>query len=159
MTRTVERRHLPARCEVREVGGQIRTISGYASVYYVGTAGSEFELWRSAGERGVERVLPGAFDRALAEGDDVVALQNHNPDCVLGRVGAGTLALRGDGKGLAYDITPPDTQVARDLVTSIARGDVTGSSFAFTVDEQSFREARDGDGGMLVVRELRSVTL
>ena len=83
-----------------------------------------------------EKILPGAFDNVLE--DDVRALFNHDSNIVLGRTKAKTLAISVDEKGLRYDIEPPDTQAARDLMISIERGDVSQSSFGFQV-------ARDGD--------------
>lgn len=90
-----------------------------------------------------EVVRAGAFTRTLAEGADVRAFWNHNPDMVLGRTGSGTLALTEDDHGLRYVIRPPDTQWARDAMVSIARGDVNQSSFMFAavVDRWTHDEA------------------
>jgi len=63
----------------------------------------------------------------------VRALLNHAPDNILGRTAAGTLRLTTDDVGLRYEIAVPDTAVGRDLAASIGRGDITGSSFSFTV--------------------------
>lgn len=83
-----------------------------------------------------EVISPGAFDDVL--GDDVRALFNHEPSAILGRSSAKTLRIGVDADGLTYEIDPPDTQAARDLLVSLERGDVRESSFAFRV-------ARGGD--------------
>jgi len=50
----------------------------------------------------------------------------------------------------------PDTQLARDLRESIRRGDISGSSFAFTIPDGGQEWREDGDR---VIREIRAVTL
>lgn len=101
-----------------------------------------------------EKIAPGAFKNAIKE-DDIRALFNHNPDHVLGRNKSGTLRLNEDKKGLAIEIDPPDTQVARDLQTSIKRGDITQMSFGFQVVKDTFDHKDDGD----VIRTLEEVRL
>jgi HK97 family phage prohead protease len=129
----IERRVIPA-AELRVVrakdGGQIPTIVGYAAVFNK----------RSVDLFGFyEEVAPGAFTDTLAAGDDVRALWNHDPNIVLGRTKSGTLALREDDTGLWCEITPPDTQQARDAVALIERGDVDQMSFSFRVLEDKWR--------------------
>ena len=63
----------------------------------------------------------------------MVALNNHNADQVLGRVGSGTLRLEEDDTGLRFELDLPDTSYARDLSALVQRGDVAGCSFAFSV--------------------------
>lgn len=100
-----------------------------------------------------ENILPGAFKRTIAAGADVRALLNHNPDLILGRTGPGTLRLVEDSIGLRMEIDPPDTQLARDLMTSIDRGDIDQGSFRFrcmtdawrTQDGKSIRDLKDVD--------------
>lgn len=89
-----------------------------------------------------EQIEPGAFDDALE--DDVRALFNHDPSLILGRTAAGTLRIGVDKQGLTYEVDLPDTQLGRDLAVSMERGDVTQSSFGFTIDEDSFDEDDDG---------------
>jgi HK97 family phage prohead protease len=105
-----------------------------------------------------ERIEPTAFDEALDEQHDTRALFNHDPSQILGRSSAGTLRLSVDAVGLRYEIDVPDTQLGRDLSTSIQRGDVTGSSFAFTVREDGAKIERDKQSGT-TVRRLVSLNL
>ena len=145
----MERRFTPGTIELRDAAqdGDAPHIEGYAAVYYDGTERTEYELW--PGLR--ERIMPGAFDRVLAEGQDVRGLFNHDPNNVLGRTSANTMDLRLDARGLPYDIAVPDTTVGRDLLTSIKRSDVTGSSFSFLVAPggQRFK-----DVGETTIREI-----
>lgn len=128
--------------------GEERKIAGLAAVYYDGTPETEYELW--AGAR--ERIMPGAFDRAIAE-DDVRGLFNHNPDHLLGRTPK-TLRLRSTSDGLEYEMTPPDTQIARDVQVNLDAGNLSGSSFAFEILEEEWRDEGDGE-----VREIRATRL
>jgi HK97 family phage prohead protease len=77
-----------------------------------------------------ERVRPGAATKTVQE-QDLRALFNHEPNNLLGRMGAHTLRVGDDGSGLGYQIDQPNTSLGRDLAVLIARGDVYGSSFTF----------------------------
>lgn len=149
-----ERRNLAG--EIAAIGLETRAgktwIVGLAAVFYDGTPATEFELWEGCRER----IMETCFDRALAEKDDVRALVNHTPELILGRTSANTLDLWKNARGLAYRVDPPATSYAKNLISSLARGDISGSSFAFSApgDGQLWR-FEDG----LVVRELRSVDL
>jgi HK97 family phage prohead protease len=123
--------------------GDVRSIVGYAAVFNVeATIGGMFR----------ERILPGAFDGVLK--DDVRALINHDENLVLGRSKAGTLKMQADDKGLRIQITPPDTQAARDLQISMERGDVNEMSFAFRLARDGF-EWDDGARDKLPLRTIK----
>lgn len=100
-----------------------------------------------------EKVSPGAFLKSI-ENSDIRALWNHNPDYILGRNKSGTLSLEEDKRGLAIEISPPDTQWARDLMETIKRGDVDQMSFAFQIARESWDET-----GKESVRTLEEVEL
>lgn len=91
-----------------------------------------FNQWADIGGFFRERILPGAFARAIKE-NDVRALFNHDSNLILGRSKPGTLLLEEDDKGLAIQIFPADTTYARDLTISMDRGDVDQMSFGFRV--------------------------
>jgi HK97 family phage prohead protease len=133
--RRYTRKGVPVGVSARADGKPV--ITGYAAVFYdANDPGTEYRIWEDV----CERIMPGAFDDAI-RGDDVRALFNHNDNLILGRTSAGTLRLSVDAKGLRYEIDPPDTQTARDLMESLKRGDVTGSSFMFRPVENVIRDS------------------
>jgi uncharacterized protein len=101
--------------------GEPAKISGHAAVFdqYSDDMGGFYEI-----------IQPGTFTNTL-KNDDVRAFFNHNPDYILGRMSTGTLKLNEDSIGLAFEATPPDTQWARDMMTSMQRGDLNQMSFSF----------------------------
>jgi len=78
-----------------------------------------------------EKIDPGAFQESINNKDDVRALFNHDSNYVLGRIKSNTLTLTEDGTGLRMENIPPDTQWAKDLQSSIDRGDIDQMSFGF----------------------------
>lgn len=131
-----ERRFLtgqPIELRAAEGEGKPRKFSGYAALY-----NSRSANLGSPERPFIEIIAPGAFDGVLKQ--DVRALFNHNPDHVLGRSreAGGTVRLFSDERGLGFEIDVPDTQLGRDLATSVERGDIDQNSFAFRV-------AKDGD--------------
>ena len=68
---------------------------------------------------------------------------------MLGRVGAGTLKLTPDQKGLRFEVTLPDTNYANDLYENVRSGNMGGCSFALDSgdidDDWDNREAGDGN--------------
>ena len=105
-------------------------ITGLAAVFFDpgNPEGTQYELWDNV----VERIEPGAFDRAIAERQDVLGLFNHDTATLLGRVASGTVRLSADPKGLAYEIDVDDGDPDHVRVAAkLDRGDLTGSSFSF----------------------------
>ncbi len=97
----------------------------------------------------VERIAPGAFDKVLESNPDVFGRYNH--DRLLGRTSSGTVRLFPDERGLRYEIDPKPADV--DLLQSLERGDVRGSSFAFRTSGTNENWYKDEKGRM--IREIR----
>ena len=119
--------------QVRAAEGE-RKIGGYAAV---------FEQWTRIGPRFEEKIAKGAFASSLPNGD-IRALWSHNTDLVIGRTRNGSLKLREDDTGLAFDLLLPDTTQGRDAFTLIKEGFVTGVSFGFRVKKDSW-ECGEGE--------------
>ena len=97
-----------------------------------------------------ERIAPGAFRAALADGRDIVALLDHDPSRLLGRTRSGTLDLREDGRGLAFSLSLPDTAPGRDVHALAKRGDLGGMSFGFALGKSRTRD----EGGVRVLDDI-----
>lgn len=119
-----------------EDGDEAKLLTGYAAKF---NKLSEVLFWFR------EKIAPGAFTDALKT-SDVRALKNHDPNLLLGRSTSGTLRLDENKTGLKFEIDIPDTNTGRDTAEEVRRGDITGCSFAFTVDEESWRFDPNGDG-------------
>lgn len=139
----MERRMTPAgevKVETRSDGGKM--LVGYGAVFYrAGEPGTEYRLAPDV----VERIAPGAFDRALSQKQDARGLYNHDPNMLLGRVSAGTMRLSADARGLRYEIDLPDTQLGKDIPALISRGDLSGSSFSFRINGKTGQRFDKGD--------------
>lgn len=131
-TEALEIRSMPfVDCEMRVVradDGKPTKIEGYAAVFD-----------RDSLDLGgfIEQIAPGSFKNALGS-SDVRALVNHDSNLLLGRTKSNTLSLKEDTRGLLFAVDLPDTQIARDTAESVARGDMDGCSFSFTVKEHEW---------------------
>jgi len=140
-----EIRITPLPLELEDRGDNKYMIKGYGAMY--GTRSVDLGGF-------TEEIMPGAFDRVLAdERLDVMGLFNHDQNLVLGRTRSGTMRLSADDRGLRYEIDPPASR--GDVIELIRRGDVYGSSFAFTVDRDG-EDWKTEDGAH--VRYIRAVT-
>lgn len=113
-----------------------RVVEGYAAVFNEETDLGTFR----------EVIDSGAFEGRLQ--DDVRLLFNHEGQ-PLARTTNGTLQLSTDDTGLHYRAELADTTQGRDLYELIRRGDVSQSSFAFTIE----KEERENNG----VRRVKKV--
>lgn len=129
MNEQIERRVAVRELEIRADDGEEPVITGYAAVF--NQLSGELFGFR-------EMIRPGAFQRSIRE-DDVRALWDHESMYVLGRNRAGTLGLWEDDHGLRVSITPPATSWARDLITSMQRGDINQMSFGFFTRDDNWR--------------------
>lgn len=122
-------RRAAGRVEVRAAGGDGAgmRIMGTPAVPY-GALSDDLGGWR-------EVIVPGAFD---VVGQDIRSLWQHDATMVLGRTAAETMLLTDAEDGVYAEIEPPDTSWARDALVSIKRGDVSGFSFGFFVDEEQW---------------------
>jgi len=115
--------------EVRAAGDDSLVIEGYAANFEQRTDLGYFK----------EEIARGAFDDVME--DDVRLLLNHE-GAPMARTTNGTLELSIDDTGLKYRAALADTQDGRDLYKLIKRGDISQSSFAFTIAEQEWSEDR-----------------
>lgn len=119
---TLRRRITDGELELREYddGSDVGpTVAGYFAVFDQPAHG--------------EVVRSGAFERTLAEGDDVVLRVDHS-GLPLASTKSGTLRLHADDRGLygiAEDLDRGNPDVLR-LESTLRRGDVDKASFAFT---------------------------
>jgi uncharacterized protein len=90
-----------------------------------------------------EVIEKGAFDNALNKEYDIRCLFNHEAELILGRTKASTcnVFVNADGN-LEYTWVPDyENPTHMSVVRSIMRGDITQSSFAFTIKEQKWSES------------------
>lgn len=141
----IERRTIVTELRASE-GDGARYITGHGAVF-----NQEAEIWDGV----FEVVRAGAFLKTIQEAD-VRALKNHDPNYILGRNKAGTLQLSEDEVGLAYRIlVDPNVSYANDLYSSLQRGDITQSSYAFLPVSERWTQREDGSE----LRELIAVQL
>lgn len=149
----LETRDIRTPIELRGTDQEEKRIAGIGAVFYrADDAETEYQLWPGA----VERIMPGAFDSSLKDGD-IRSAFNHDNNQLLGRTKSGTLKLSVDDRGLHYEVSPSNTQAYRDTAERIARGDVDGSSFQFFVRGSQGEKWHFDEDRNLEVRELFDV--
>jgi HK97 family phage prohead protease len=68
-----------------------------------------------------------------------------------------TLEVKEDKQGLFYRFEAPDTNFGNDFLTMLRRGDISQSSFAFTVRKQRWEEERISQDEMKYTRVIEEV--
>ena len=124
---------IETRIDSTEDGKEI--VVGHASMY---NTRSEFMGF-------YETIEEGAFTDDLIKSSDVRALINHDQNLILARNTSGTLKLEADAQGLRYEFEMPETSYGKDLAVSMKRGDITQSSFAFTVEKDDWSTDDNGN--------------
>ena len=94
-----------------------------------------------------ETISKGAFTRALAKGNDIHFLAEHDENKILASTRNGSLTL------MTADIS--DTTYGRDYHTLIKDGILRNMSFGFTVDKDKWSKDKDGT----YKREVNDLTL
>lgn len=126
-----ERRVIPLSVECR-AEGEAEYFVGYGATF-----GEVADMgWMT------EEIDPGAFSEVM--NDDVRGLFNHDDDQVLGRTKSGTMTWTVDSVGAKYSIlyNPNDPDHVR-VMEKVKRGDVSQSSFSFSVKDDTW-ETRNG---------------
>ena len=139
---SIERRILSADdIEMRVIDDDKPRITGYAAKFGIFTDLGWFR----------EKIKAGAFDESLKT-SDVRCLKNHDPNLILGRTTSKTLRLESNSVGLKFDNDMPDTNAGKDTREEIRRGDISGCSFSFTVDEEDWKHFKDKPSERTIIK-------
>ena len=122
---------------VTRAEGDSRTVRGRAVV---------FDSWSEDLGGFRERIAKGALDGVIAR-SDIFALMDHDRRRgILGRCKRGdevSLRLKVTDEGLEYEFEAPETALGDELLSCLERGEIDGSSFAFTVLEDNWERVGD----------------
>ena len=133
-----------------------RKISGYAIVFNVKSG----VMYDSENRRMFQEVIePGAVTHDLLKRSDVKAVLHHDPQKLLARSnkGTGTLTLTVDSRGLFYSFEAPRTTDGNDALEMIKRGDISGSSFAFRLNERDCSWTKQGEVWIRKIKSFRQL--
>ena len=99
-----------------------------------------------------EIITKEAIDDETIKRSDIFAYLNHDENRgVLARSknGNGSLKLWIEDDGLHYRFIAPKTALGDEVLSYLERGEITGSSFAFTISENGDKWERANDGKLL----------
>lgn len=106
----------------------------------------------------IEIIKRGAVTEELLKKSDVFARLNHSDDYILARskCGQGSLILELREDGVYYQFSAPNTEKGNELLEHIRRGEISTSSFAFSVANEPDAEKwykKDG----IIYREIYKI--
>ena len=109
-----------------------RAVEGYALLWNTPSDGLSFE----------EIIEPSARDGVIAKSNVFALLDHDRSRGILARSknGKGTLTLEIDDKGLLYRFEAPKTALGDELLEYLRRGEVSESSFCFTVASDTWEK-------------------
>lgn len=141
--------HTPFRPNVREAAegeAPSRRIEGYAIVF-----GEESVLIVDWWDAYREVIEPGAVTTEDLKEWDIKMTLWHNRERLLARrrYDEGTLTLDVDEKGLKYSFEAPNTPDGDTALELVRRGDISGASFTFYLDERNARYEDREDGTII----------
>lgn len=114
-----------------------RIVEGYALVF-----GKES---RDLG--GFTEIIDPSSLEGVIDKSDILCLLNHNEEKGLlarSKFGKGSLSLSIDDTGLKYRFEAPNTALGNELLEGLKRGDITTSSFAFTIENDKWEKRDNG---------------
>ena len=131
----MEKRYINSNVEVRaeENNGKL-TLKGYAIRYN--------EKSKLLGYGFEEVILPGAFSDSLKT-RNIIALNNHDSNQLLGSTQANTLRLEDRADGLYFELDLLESR--KELYDLVKRGDIAGMSFGFTCTDELYKRSGDID--------------
>ncbi len=128
--------------EVRNLNDQFdlneRSVKGYAILFNHES--------RNLGEF-TEIIKEGAINLDILNRSDIKVYLDHNREkgiLARSKQGTGSLTYTIDERGVIYSFDAPDTALGNEVVEGLKRGDYNESSFAFTVEKDSWEKKEDG---------------
>lgn len=122
-----------------------RTIEGFAAVF---DQESRLNFDAKTKQFFIEVIERGAITDELLQACDIKALLEHDKGRMLARsrFGSGSLSLMVNDFGLGYKFDAPNTPDGDYAVEMIARGDLFGSSFAYSTNDKKNVTYKKVDG-------------
>lgn len=136
----MEKRYINANVEVRaDESNEKLTLKGYAIRYN--------EKSKLLGYGFEEVISQGAFSESLKK-RNIIALNNHDTNQLLGTTQANTLRLEDRADGLYFELDLLESR--KELYELVKRGDIAGMSFGFTCTDEIYKRS-----GEIDVREVK----